>query len=328
MFPLVSIVIPAYNAEKWIVDALQSAVSQTWRRTEVVVVDDGSTDGTLSAAKQFESASVRVVRAEHRGQTAALNRALSELQGDYVQYLDADDVMAPDKLAVQVKRLLAEPPDTVATCRWARFYDDDLSTAIFREHADYRDYEQPVEWLIESWGGRGTMPPVAWLLPRAVIEKAGPWNESLSLNNDTEYFTRVIIESARVAFCSEACGYYRSGNPSLSGTRARRGLESFYHACELSTSHLLAAEDSPRVRSASANLWQHFVYWVYPEAPDLVAAAEARVSKLGGSTLPLKGSWAFKASKRLIGWKATRRLQIARSRLRTGPAAALVPSSV
>jgi hypothetical protein len=72
------------------------------------------------------------------------------------------------------------------------------------------------------------MPEFAWILPRMVIGRAGPWNEFLSLNNDTEYFTRILLNSDHIAFCSQAYGYYRSGNVSLSGRCSRMSLESFY----------------------------------------------------------------------------------------------------
>lgn len=279
-------------------------------------MDDGSTDATLSVARRFESSTVKIVEKEHSGQTATLNRALDESQGDYVQYLDADDVLAPDKLAVQIERLISEPAGTVATCAWARFYDDDLKTADFPQHPDFRDYAEPVEWLIQQFNGRGTMPPVTWLLPRAVVELAGPWNQSLSLNNDTEYFTRAVLRSKKIAFCAEARGYYRSGNASLSGQRSRAALESFYAVCELCTRHVLGYEESARTRQACANLWQHFIHWVYPETPDLIRSAEDRVTSLGGASLRLKGSLAFRLAQGIIGWKATRRLQRGRARLR------------
>src|SRR3954468_792610 len=112
MPPLISILVPVYNAEKWLAEALQSAVDQTWPRKEVIVVDDGSTDGSLSVGRRFESPGVKIVRTAHGGQTAALNRALTDAQGDYVQYLDADDVLAPNKLTSQVQRLMREPSET------------------------------------------------------------------------------------------------------------------------------------------------------------------------------------------------------------------------
>src|SRR6266403_55692 len=100
--PLVSILIPAFNAQEWIVDTLRSAVAQTWETKEIIVVDDGSTDQTLAVARKFESGTVRVVSQKNRGAASARNTALSLCRGDYIQWLDADDLLAPDKIALQI----------------------------------------------------------------------------------------------------------------------------------------------------------------------------------------------------------------------------------
>ncbi len=81
MKPLVSILIPAYNAEKWISDTLRSAIAQTWDRKEIIVLDDGSTDQTLAVARQFESEQLRVVSQKNQGAAATRNNALPAKQG-------------------------------------------------------------------------------------------------------------------------------------------------------------------------------------------------------------------------------------------------------
>src|SRR5258708_26581415 len=88
MKPLVSILIPAFNAHAWIADTLRSAIAQTWERKEIIVIDDGSSDQTLVIARQFESNSVRVVTQKNQGAAAARNIAFSLCQGDYIQWLD------------------------------------------------------------------------------------------------------------------------------------------------------------------------------------------------------------------------------------------------
>jgi len=102
MQPLVSILIPAYNAEPWMADTIQSALGQTWSNKEIIVVDDGSTDQTLSVARHFASKTVSVVTQENLGASAARNRAIELSQGDYIQWLDADDLLSPDKIAKQM----------------------------------------------------------------------------------------------------------------------------------------------------------------------------------------------------------------------------------
>src|SRR6266404_9653868 len=103
MKPLVSILIPAYNAEPWIADTIQSALGQTWARKEIIVVDDGSTDRTLSVARRSASKSVSVVTQKNQGAAAARNKAFEICQGDYIQWLDADDLLSPDKIAKQME---------------------------------------------------------------------------------------------------------------------------------------------------------------------------------------------------------------------------------
>src|SRR6266576_6242361 len=105
MAPLVSILIPAYNAERWIADTINSALAQTWPRKEIIVVDDGSEDQTLWVSRQFASKNVSVVTQENRGASAARNKAFELCQGDYIQWLDADDLLAPAKIAKQTEVL-------------------------------------------------------------------------------------------------------------------------------------------------------------------------------------------------------------------------------
>ena len=98
--PLVSILIPCYNSEKWLAETLESALAQTWQNKEIIVVDDGSTDSSLEIAKTFESNKVKVLRQDNRGASAARNLGLTNAQGDFIQYLDADDLLSEDKISL------------------------------------------------------------------------------------------------------------------------------------------------------------------------------------------------------------------------------------
>src|SRR5262252_8996544 len=99
VLPLVSILIPSFNAERWIRQTLESAVNQDYSHKEVILVDDGSTDRTLEIARTFESRVVRVIAQSNSGAPAARNRALAHAQGEYIQWLDADDLLAPSKIS-------------------------------------------------------------------------------------------------------------------------------------------------------------------------------------------------------------------------------------
>src|SRR5512138_2951718 len=105
MKPLVSILIPAYNSEQLIEESLRSALAQSWPNKEIIVVDDGSLDRTFEVAKRFESKTLKVVTQPNQGAAAARNKAFSLSQGDYIQWLDADDLLAPEKIASQLSML-------------------------------------------------------------------------------------------------------------------------------------------------------------------------------------------------------------------------------
>src|ERR1017187_4482802 len=120
--PSVSILIPAYNAEEWIADTLQSATAQTWQRKEIIVVDDGSADRTAEIARRFTSKEVAVVTVENQGAAAARNHALKLSQGDYIQWLDADDLLGLDKIERQLAALRdGDDEHTLLSGPWAYF---------------------------------------------------------------------------------------------------------------------------------------------------------------------------------------------------------------
>jgi glycosyltransferase involved in cell wall biosynthesis len=155
MRTLVSILIPCYNSANWISETLASALAQTWQNKEIIVVDDGSTDNSLAVAKSFESPIVKVISQENRGASAARNRALQESQGDFIQYLDADDLLAPDKIERQVQRLADGNSDCVAAGEWARFYKTHRQRLTLSPRTSLADMS-PVDWLVCAWkGGAG-----------------------------------------------------------------------------------------------------------------------------------------------------------------------------
>jgi len=317
--PLVSVLIPCYNVAPWLEATVASVRAQTWRNYEIILVDDGSTDDTLVIAKRLAGPDLKVLHQPNGGQCSAFNAAFRHAQGDFIEYLDADDLLHPRKLEVQLARLTMLPPGWVASGGWARF-NRDLTEALFTPEPVWRD-AAPVDWLISSWIGGGMMHGAAWLAPRPVAVAAGPWDERLTLINDFDFFTRLLLASQGVAFCPEARSYYRSGLPgSLSGSTSRRAWESAFLSTELGTKSLLTREDSPRTRQAAAINWQRLVYSAYPYAPDLVAVGERQVRDLGGCNLELGGGSTFQALRRVFGWKVARHVQILGRQLLTRPA--------
>lgn len=308
MSPLVSILIPCYNAAPWLAATLDSALAQTCPRTEIIVVEDGSHDESLRIARGYAARGVRVVAQPNAGASAARNHALRLARGDFIQFLDADDLLTPDKIAAQLAVLTRAGPGSLATCRWGRF-GADPSAAAFVDDAVFRDFA-PFEYLLAHTGAARMIHPAAWLVPRGVADRAGPWNEALSLNDDGEYFARVVLAASAIVFCPAGASLYRSNlRGSLSRQRSRRALESVFRSVELIAARLRRTEDSPRTRHALADYWQRLAFELYPDAPGLCRRSEAAVRALGGSTLRPTGGRREQWAARLVGWKLARRLQ-------------------
>src|SRR5205814_852223 len=147
---------------------------------------------SLEIARQFESSVVKVISQENQGQSAAENRALREGKGKFIQFLDADDLLAADKLEKQVN-LLGDASEDVASGEWARFIHSPAEAQFIPEPV-WADM-LPVDWLVCSYEGGGMMPLHSWLTPRRIIDRVGFWDESLAgaINIDAHYFSRALL---------------------------------------------------------------------------------------------------------------------------------------
>ncbi len=307
--PLVSILIPCYNSASWIAETLESALAQTYSKTEIIIVDDGSTDATFEIAKQYARSNLKVIHQENKGQCAAENRAIREAQGNFIQYLDADDLLAPDKIERQIALLGADETEYISSCEWARFYESPEG-ATFKYQPLWQDL-QPIDWLVCAWENHLMMHGAAWLIPRQIIEKAGPWDERLSLINDFDYFSRILLASRGIKFCLGARTYYRSGNKSsLSANISKQARQSQFLSLCLGTATLLNVENSSQTRRTCADVFQRFIYEAYPDVPELRHQARAKVRELGGTKLKAAGGPFFNVVAAITGWKVAKRIQL------------------
>lgn len=313
--PLVSIIIPAYNAEKYLAEAIESALDQTWPNKEIIVVDDGSADKSLQVASGYEQFGIKVFSQASKGASAARNNGLSKASGDYIQFLDADDILGDNKIANQVK-LLQQHPGKMAVCSTIHFKDGS-------DHLDHRpsEYEEgflndsdPLPFLINLWGGndnKGSMiQPNAWLTPKTVIDKAGRWDEALTLDDDGEFFCRAVLASEGVVVARNTYNYYRK-NPgkSLSGKKDLSSLQSLYRSINLRRQHLQPFESEVTKKTIS-RLLGSLLMLCYPQHLELSAQIVSDIRQLGGfNGLPVLGGRVIELIKHTLGWKAARNIQ-------------------
>ena len=323
--PLVSIIIPVFNSEEYIADTLTSALSQTWANTEVIIVDDGSTDRSLNIARQFNDDRIRVFEQENKGASAARNKGLAEAKGDYIQFLDADDVLNNIKVEAQV-RLLAGKEDAIATCATVNFFDDADPRGIQPVHDWYREGSMDTAaFLVKLYGGAligpeygGMLGVHAWLCPKPIIDLAGRWNEALTTDDDGEFFCRVVLAARQIVYAEEALCYYRKYTraKSLSAVNDDRANQSLLKATDLKAKYLLAKTSGTNAKLALARLYHENAVSFYPASLKLARESERKMKQLipEFTIRPFKNGITGWLSK-LISWKAVKILQYLKTRL-------------
>lgn len=304
--PIVSICIPAYNAEKYINEALDCLLAQSYKKIEIIVVNDGSSDNTSNILESYKDKGVKIIEQEHSGQSTAANKAFFASTGDYIKFFDADDILSQNFIKNQVE-VLTGRSDAVASASWGRFYNDDIDNFKLNPEKVWKDM-QPIDWLVESLRqGHNMMQCGLWLIPREILNKSGLWDERLSLINDFDFFIRVLLAAKEVKFTFNAVLYYRSGiNTSLSGQKSRKAYESAFLSAQLGIQQLLHFENSERIKRICANTMQMWQYEFYPKHMDLYNKTKTLTKQLGNSNFPYPAGGYTKLVCRLLGWKATK----------------------
>jgi glycosyltransferase involved in cell wall biosynthesis len=311
MEPLVSILIPAYNAEKWIDATIRSALAQTWQRKEIIIIDDGSTDRTLEIVRQFASDSVHVVSQANQGAARARNNALSLSQGDYIQWLDADDLLEPDKITKQMKAASVGGRRKILLSSSFGTFMHRPNQAKFTPTALWCDL-QPVDFLVRKLGQKVHMQTATWLVSRELTEAAGPWNTNMLSDDDGEYFCRVLLASEGVRFVGEAKVYYRSvGTGTLSYIgRSNEKLVALWGSMQSNIGLLRRLEESERVRVACVRYLQNYVVDFYATRRDIFEEMKKLANDLGGRLEIPRLSWKYSWIKTLLGWNSAQRAQL------------------
>jgi glycosyltransferase involved in cell wall biosynthesis len=200
--PLVSILIPCYNAERWIAACIESALQQSWPNKEVIVLDDGSTDGSLDIIRGFDGR-IRWEAGPNRGGNAARNRLLELAQGEWLQYLDADDWLKPEKVANQM-RFVASHPETDVVYGPVQFQH--MAANGSREEieeipAPHDPWTELASWKLPQTGGS--------LWRKQAILAAGGWKEDQPCCQEHELYLRLLTHGARFGFSADNGAVYR-----------------------------------------------------------------------------------------------------------------------
>lgn len=239
--PLVSIIIPTYNRASVIAETFESVFLQTYQNWECVIIDDRSNDNSFDIINNFIQRDSRfkfIVKNNNqkKGASASRNIGLDHAKGDYIQFLDSDDLLHSEKIEHQVAILNENDRFTISTCQWERFENSTEEIKEFQDKADYRNFNDTEEYfkIIGKYGG--FFPPEAFLLSRDIINFSGYWNESLTNNDDGEFFFRIILNASKIVFAEKSIVYHRKavqGNENLSELDSHEKLYSLVNSWKI-----------------------------------------------------------------------------------------------
>lgn len=213
---LVSAIIPCFNAQRWLAEAINSCLQQSYPEIEIIVIDDGSTDNSLEIIKSYGDKIIWESGA-NRGGNYARNRGFTLASGEYIQYLDADDYILPEKIERQVYFLEETGADVVyGDWRHRRHWPD--GTNFLQDIVISGAQADILESLLANWW----VATAALLYKRAAVENSGGWDESLKAGQDRDFFISVVMNGAKVVY-QPGCHsiYRRHSNTTVSSSVAR-----------------------------------------------------------------------------------------------------------
>ena len=308
---LISIITPIYNAEKYLTATIDAVIKQSYSNWELIAVNDGSKDNSPKIINNFAQKDnrIKVYNIENSGQTIASNYGIKKSSGEYIKFLDADDIISENHIELQYKAI-EKFPNCLASCEWGRFYNNDYKSARFVAEPVWKNMNS-LDWIKTSLAQKSDMMPAwLWLIPRKILYKASFWNEKLNLNNDFDFSIRLLLAAEGVKFAKGAKFYYRSGlSNSLSQTFSLKAVESAFLTTELGCDNILKTENTKKTRLLCANRYQTWIYRIYPDFPNIIKKFENKVTELGGNSISIEGGRFLLLLTKFLGWKKAKKIQ-------------------
>lgn len=270
--PLVSVIIPCYNREKYVSEAIDSVLAQSYPNIEIVVVDDGSTDNSVEVVKSYNER-VNLVEQENKGSSAARNTGIQNSHGELLIFLDSDDYISSDLISEQIQAFYRWPDAGVFCANWAYFIDGLLSEVIACDWPT--EPEIPLEKLITEH-----LPfPACLMYTRKYVDLAGGFDEKMRNNTDCDFLIRAVLKGAKMVR-SGGKGYavYRPTTNSITKTH---GAFRFYKYQMRLIKKLLAMDQYTdpyflslvmrRLIKNRTNYWKVCLHWHFSLWPTEIA---------------------------------------------------------
>lgn len=205
--PMVSVIIPSYNCDRFIVQAIESVLCQKDCSYEILVIDDGSTDSTEEVLAPYRDR-IRYIKQENQGVAAARNHGIAIAKADFIAFLDADDYLAPDKLSRQAEILKQRPDLGMVHSGWQRV------DAEGKKLLDVRPWEYIPELNLETWLRWKPVLPSAMMFRREWLQYVGGFDPRFPPAEDTNLVLKLALKGCKTAWLRQVTVFYRQHDAS------------------------------------------------------------------------------------------------------------------
>jgi glycosyltransferase involved in cell wall biosynthesis len=308
MNQLVSVIIPMFNAERWIVETLASVEAQTYPREliEVIVVDDGSTDASAEiVAREFPRASL--LRTANGGASRARNAGTAVARGVFLQYLDADDLLVRDKLVRQAQALENTGAE-VAYGDWQGLVLQGDGTFKHGEVMQRKMEEEPeIALLVDFW-----CPPAAYLFHHELVKRVGGWNLNLPVIQDARFALDCALHGATFTYCRGTMAHYRIHSQDSLSRRDPAAFitDCFRSACEVEEWFQEHGGITAKRRAALIKVFEQVARATFDNNPDTFEAAFEALERLSpGGYVPSHPKHLALAAK-IVGYRRAEALAV------------------
>jgi glycosyltransferase involved in cell wall biosynthesis len=212
--PLVSVLMPVYNAEQYLAEAIESIIKQTFTDFEFIIVNDGSSDGSLSILQEFaqKDARIHLISRENKGISCSRNQLLELAKGKYLAWMDSDDISLPSRFELMVSWLTANPDHIALGCKTIFIDSEGCDICIWNAPSDHNGIDL---WHISGKGGAIVFPSSMML--RDAVTSVDGFDEKLTGAEDLDLFLR-LAEKGKIANIENILYKYRQHTKSISHT--------------------------------------------------------------------------------------------------------------
>ena len=305
-YPLVSILIPLFNAENYIEDTIAKALKQTYPNIELIIVDDHSTDNSFQLAQKYNSKNVRIYKNPKKGGNSARNYAFEKCNGEYIKFMDADDYCTDDLIEQQMKRILEDGDNNTFVFSPVKVLYPDGYLFLPPREID-RDYTPGIELLIDIWRGKGWNCPHCHLMHRDLFIKSGGWNEAIIKNQDGEFFARVAAKASKALSVNNVFAIWRQTGNGVSTKMSLNAQASMLKTYDIISHLIINYKDNDDIRHSCAKYIGGFIYNNYPQISVLMPKVYEILNFLNQPII-LPDRKVLKILRIFLGWKIALRL--------------------